>query len=72
MHHDLVQCVDKTALHTFVTMLSSNKGPFKCYITQMRVGGGGVSHFQENWFNIISVTRGWVGPSLRKKALRNT
>ena len=23
-------------------------------------------------FNVISITRGWVGPILKKKALRNT
>ena len=39
-----------------------SKRPFKCYVTQM-----GVSHFSEKkryegvMFNIISVTRGWVG-----------
>ena len=42
-------------------------------------GGGGVSDFLEKkryegvMFNVISVTRGWVGgPISRKIALRNT
>ena len=46
-------------------------GPFKCYVTQMGVG---VSDFLEKKcyegvrFNVISVTRGWVGgPICRKK-----
>ena len=41
-------------------------GPFKCYVTQMGVGG--VLHFPEKSVtktcvrsNVISVTRGWVG-----------
>ena len=43
-------------------------GPFKCYVTQMGVGGGGgcqifreKKHYEDVRFNVISVTRGWVG-----------
>ena len=39
-------------------------GPFKCYVTQMGVGGVnffGKKHYEGVWFNVISVTRGWVG-----------
>ena len=40
-------------------------GPFKCYVTQMEVGGGvkfsGKKHYEGVRFNVISVTRGWVG-----------
>ena len=43
---------------------AAERGPFKCYVTQL--GGGGVSAFPEKRyegvrFNVISVTRGWVG-----------
>ena len=49
-----------------------HKGPFKCYVTQMGVGGG-VSDFLEKkryegvMFNVISVTRGWVGVQCPEK-----
>ena len=39
-------------------------GPFKCYVTQMGVGGVnfyGKKHYEGVRFNVISVTRGWVG-----------
>ena len=48
------------------------RGPFKCYVTQMGVGGG-VSDFLEKkhyegvMFNVISVTRGWVGVQFAEK-----
>ena len=54
------------------------RGPFKCYVTQM---GWRVSDFLEKkryegvMFNVISVTRGWVGGGVQfpeKIALRNT
>ena len=40
-----------------------DKGPFKCYIMQRGGGWVGVSDFPEKalCFNIISITRGWVG-----------
>ena len=47
-----------------------NWGPFKCYVTQM---GEGMSDFQEKkrykgvMFNVINVTRGWVGVQLPGK-----
>ena len=46
------------------------KGPFKCYITQMGVGG--VCFFEKKsyegvMFNVISVTRGWVGVQFPEK-----
>ena len=54
----------------------SFKGPFKCYVMHTRVG---VSHFPDKryegvMFNVISVTRRWVGGCQisRKKALCNT
>ena len=41
------------------------KGPFKCYVMQMGVGGGikfsGKKRYEGVRFNVISVTRGWVG-----------
>ena len=40
------------------------RGPFKCYVTQMGVGGVRFSrkkHYEGVMFNVISVTRGWVG-----------
>ena len=46
------------------------KGSFKCYVTQMGVG---VSDFLEKkryegvMFNVISVTRGWVGVQFPEK-----
>ena len=39
-------------------------GPFKCYVMQMGVGGvrfSGKKHYECAMFNVISVTRGWVG-----------
>ena len=47
------------------------KGPFKCYVTQW--GMGGVSAFPEKkryeviQFNVISVTRGWMGVQFPEK-----
>ena len=39
-------------------------GPFKCYVTQMGVGGvtfSGKKRYEGVRYNVISVTRGWVG-----------
>ena len=53
-----------------------NKGPFKCHVTQMGVGGGGgCPIFRKKalrkvlgvMFNVISVTRGWVGVQFAEK-----
>ena len=47
-----------------LSLCSCDKGPFKCYVMQMGVGG--VSHFLEKKhsegvrYNVISITRGWV------------
>ena len=48
------------------------QGPFKCYVTQMGVwGGGGVKfsgkkRYKGVRFNVVSVTRGWVGSNFQK------
>ena len=39
-------------------------GSFKCYVTQMGVGGvtfSGKKRYEGVRFNVISITRGWVG-----------
>ena len=44
-------------MHTY------SRGPFKCYVTQMGVGGvrfSGKKRYEGVRFNVISVTRGWV------------
>ena len=49
---------------------TSDKGPFKCYVTQMGVGGvkfSGKKRYKGVRFNVISVTRGWVGVQLPDK-----
>ena len=47
------------------------KGPFKYYVTQMGVGGGvrfsGKNRYEGVMFNVISVTRGWVGVQFAEK-----
>ena len=43
-------------------LISACKGPFKCYVTQM--GGSDfleIKRYEGVMFNVISVTRGWVG-----------
>ena len=43
---------------------------FKCYVTQMGVRGvrfSGKKRYEGVMFNVISVTRGWVGSNLQKK-----
>ena len=50
-------------------------GPFKCYVTQMGWGGGGANvsdfpgkkRYEGVMFNVISVTRGWVGVQFAEK-----
>ena len=47
-----------------------DKGPFKCYLTPMGVGGGHIFRkklYEGVMFNVISVTRGWVGVQFPKK-----
>ena len=50
-------------------------GPFKCYVTQLGVGGGvsfhGKKRYEDVRFNVISVTRGWVGVKFPGKSVRN-
>ena len=48
------------------------KGPFKCYVTQMGVGGvrfSGKKRYEGVRFNVICVTRGWVGSNFQKKSV---
>ena len=45
-------------------LAENNKGSFKCYVTQMGVGGVrfyGKKRYEGVRFNVICVTRGWVG-----------
>ena len=47
-----------------------NQGPFKCYVTQMGVGVSdflGKKRYEGVMFNVISVTRGWVGVQFPEK-----
>ena len=52
------------------------RGPFTCYVTQHGVGGYQISLkkncYKDARFNIISVTRGWVGVEFPEKHIRNT
>ena len=46
------------------------KGPFKCYVMQMGVGGvrfSGKKRYEGVMFNVINVTRGWVGVQFAEK-----
>ena len=46
------------------------KGPFKCYVTPMGVGGGKIfrkKRYEGVMFNDNSVTRGWVGVQFPEK-----
>ena len=51
----------------FIVPTHLRKGPFKCYVVQMGMRGGGGSNFPEKKryegvrYNVISVTRRWVG-----------
>ena len=53
-----------------------DKGPFKCYVTQWGGGRGcqflGKMRYEGVPFNVISVTRFWVGVKFPGKVLRNT
>ena len=47
-----------------------HKGPIKYYVTQMGVGGvwfSGKKCYEGVMFNVISVTRGWVGVQFSEK-----
>ena len=55
---------------TIKCYLHSGMGPLKCYVTQL--GGGGVSfpekkRYKGVRFNVIIVTRGWVGVTFPEK-----
>ena len=55
-------------IHNLFCYLS--RGPFKCYVTQMGVGGvrfSGKKRYEGVMFNVISVTRGWVGVQFAEK-----
>ena len=46
------------------------RGPFKFYVTLMGVGGGKIfrkKRYEGVMFNVISVTRGWVGVQFPEK-----
>ena len=45
-------------------------GPFKCYVTQIGVGGvrfSGKKRYECVMFNVISVASGWVGIQFAEK-----
>ena len=53
-----------------VVAATTDMGPFKCYVTQMGVGGVRFSRkkrYECVMFNVISVTRGWVGVQFAEK-----
>ena len=58
-------------LVSLLVSLFVSQGPFKCYVTQMGVEGGvrfsGKKRYEGVMFNVISVTRGWVGVQLPGK-----
>ena len=64
--HVICMCHVKMC-HTCHVTYMSYKGPFKCYVTQMGGGGcvcvrfSGKKRYEGVRFNVISVTRGWVG-----------
>ena len=46
------------------------EGPFKCYVTQMGVGGVRFcrkKRYEGVMFNVISVTREWMGVQFAEK-----
>ena len=55
-----------------IVITLGHKGPFKCYVTQRREGGVGFPGKKRDEgvrFNVISVTRGWVGVKFPGKNL---
>ena len=53
-----------------VFIFRNAKGPFKCYVTQMGVGGCQIfwkKRYEGVSFNVICVTRGWVGIQFPEK-----
>ena len=66
-------------IHNYTTKLLYStvycRGPCKCYVMQMGVGVwfSGKKRYEGVMFNVISVTRGWVGVQFPEKiALHNT
>ena len=63
-------------IHQAAYRCAAGKEPFKCYVTPMGVWGvkfSGKKRYEGVRFNVISVTRGWMGVQFSgKKALRNT
>ena len=51
-----------------INQIIVDKGPFKCYVTQMGVGHiFRKKRYEGVRFNVISVTRGWVGVQFPEK-----
>ena len=51
-------------------LLIDTLGPFKCYVMHVGVGGvrfSGKKRYEGVMFNVISVTRGWVGVQFAEK-----
>ena len=63
--------VFKSLLQLLIAFQSlSHMGSFKCYVTQMGVGGCPIVRekcYEGVWFNVIGVTRGWVGVQIPGK-----
>ena len=57
-------------LHHFEQVV---KGPFKCYVRQVGVGGGvkflGEKRYRGVRFNVISITRGGWGSNFQEKSV---
>ena len=68
--HHLISCHAHRCMHILST---ATWGPFKCYV--MQCGGGcdmfRKKHYEGVWFNVISVTRGWVGVNFPEKRVTN-
>ena len=61
-------CTVREFLFSYVYV--TTMGPFKCYVTQMGVGGVRFSRkkrYEGVMFNVNSVTRGWVGVQFPEK-----
>ena len=62
---------DVSSVRTATTQITG-MGPFKCYVTQMGVGGvtfSGKKRYEGVRFNVISVTRGLVGVQFPGKSV---
>ena len=61
-------------INYFPTGPTVTKGPFKCYVTQMGVGGGcvkfsGKKRNEGVRLNVISITRGGWGSNFQEKSV---